>query len=114
MTVALDVAVLAADDEHDQLLVADVRDLARRRRLDVADPARSEGPLLAVDLELRRAAVDEVELVLGVVVVEEAFLARRVDDRVDAERGHAERVADLAEAGPLAELVDRAEAVRHL
>ena len=77
----------------------------------MAEAAGPEQALLAVDLEARRAAVHEVELVLQVVVVEEALLPRWVDDRVDAERGHPERRADLPEAVALAELVDRAEAV---
>jgi hypothetical protein len=38
MAVALDVAALAAHDEEDELLVAGVRDLARRRGLDVDEP----------------------------------------------------------------------------
>ena len=81
--------------------------------VDVAEAAGPEQPLLAVDLEARRPAVHEVELVLEVVVVEEALLARRIDDGVDAERRHLERRPDLPEAVPVAELVDRAEAVSH-
>jgi hypothetical protein len=58
--------------------------------------------------------VDEVELVLLVVVVEEALLARRVDDGIDAERCHPERPADASEAGTLAQLIDRSLCVAHL
>ena len=68
---------------------------------------------LAVALEARGAAVDEVQLVLRVVVVEEALHPGRVDDRVDAEGGDAERRPHLAEAVTVAELVDRAETVCH-
>ena len=62
---------------------------------------------LAADLDLRAAAVDEVELVLLLVEVEEALEARRIDDAVDAESRDAERAAHLAEARPVAELVQR-------
>src|SRR4051794_6893324 len=113
LPVAGDVAVLAADDEHDQVVVADVRNLPRGRRLDVAQAARAELPYLAVDLEPCRARVDEVELVLHIVVVEEALELRRVDDRIDAECGNAELLPHLAEPGAVAELIDRSEAVGH-
>ena len=77
------------------------------------EPARPELAGLAVDLDARAAAVDEVELVLLVVVVREALEAGRVDDCVDAEGLDAERRAHLAEARAFAELVDRAECVVH-
>src|SRR5436190_21393254 len=95
MAVSLDVPVLAADDEQDEVAVADARDLPRRRRLDVAEAAGAELPHLAVDLESCRAAVHEVELVLPVVVVQEPVEAGRHHERVDAEGRHAERPADL-------------------
>src|SRR3954447_934238 len=114
LPVAGDVAVLAADDEHDQVVVADVRNLPRGRRLDVAQTARAELAYLAVDLEPGRARVDEVELVLDVVVVEKALELRRVHDRVDAECRNAELLPHLAEPGAVAELVDRSEAVGHV
>ena len=91
VAVALDVAVLAADDEQHEVVVGAVRDLAVRRRLDVHEAAFADDVLVAVERERRGAAVDEVELVLRVVVVVRPFVARREDDRVDAERGHAER-----------------------
>jgi hypothetical protein len=53
----------------------------------------------------------EVELVLRVVEVQEAFIPRRVDDAVDAERRDAERAAHLAKAGAFAQLVERPEGV---
>jgi hypothetical protein len=59
VAVAAGVPALGADDEHDEVLVADVRDAARRRRLDVGDPAGAELERLARDLEARTAAVDE-------------------------------------------------------
>src|SRR5262249_51880762 len=108
-----DVAVLAADDEDHEVVVADVRQLAVRRRLDVAETAWAKLAHLAVDLEPRRPAVDEVELVLRVVEVVDTLGAGRHHDRVDAERRHAERRADLAEAVALAELVEGAECVCH-
>src|SRR5579875_1606608 len=113
MPVALDVAALAADDEQHEVVVARVRELARRRGLDVDEAARPELPHFAADLEARRPAVDEVELVLGVVVVLEAVPAGRDDDRVHTEGVDAERVSHLAEPVALAELVERAEAVCH-
>src|SRR5438876_7070619 len=42
VAVALDVAVLAADDEEDGRLVTGVRHLARRRRLNVQETTRPE------------------------------------------------------------------------
>src|SRR5215472_8153202 len=113
MAVALDVAALAADDEHDQVVVAGVRELARRRRLDMAQAAGAELAHLPIDLEPRRALVHEVELVLDVVIVLEALVSGRHHDRVDAERVDAERPPDLAEAVAVAELVDRSERVAH-
>ena len=76
-----------------------------------ARPARGFAPRPRPHSRLAR--VDEVELVLCVVVVVEALVARRIHDRVDAERRHAERLADLAEAVALAELVERPECVCH-
>jgi hypothetical protein len=107
VAVALDVAALAADDVDDRLLVERVRHTARGRGLGVEEPALAELPRLPRHVDPDAAAVDEVELVLEIVVVVEALEVRRVDDRVDAERGDAERRADLPEAGPLAELVER-------
>ena len=50
VAVALDVAVLAAHDEDDEIVrLARVRHPARGRRVDVEEPARSEDPLLALD-----------------------------------------------------------------
>ena len=50
--------------------------------------------------------MDEVQLLLLVVVVEAGFDARRQHDRVDAEGRHAEALADLAKAGPVAEVLE--------
>ena len=55
---------------------------------------RSPSPKRELDL----AAVDEVQLLLALVAVPAGGVARRQDDRVDAERRHAELAADLAEA----------------
>ena len=85
-----------------------------RRRRSVQEPARTEVARLAVGLEAGRAGVDEVQLVLGVVVVHEALVARRHHDRVDAERLDPERLADLAESRAGAHLVERPERVRHV
>ncbi len=78
--------------------------------------SRPPGPsvrCLALDLDAGLARVHEVELVLRVVEVVEALVPRWVHDRVHPERGHPERLAHLAEAVSLAELVDRAEGVSH-
>ena len=91
--------------------VAGVRDAARRRRADVEDAAGPELARLVADLDPRRARVDEVELVLLVVVVVEALVSGRHDDGVDAEGLDAERLAYLAKAVALAELVERPERV---
>jgi len=113
VAVALDVAVLAADDEDDCVFVERIRELARRRRLAVEEPAFAELAGLAVDLYEHLAAMDEVQLVLRVVVVEDAVVAGRIDERVDAERRDAEWRADLAEAVAVAELVERGERRTH-
>ena len=78
----------------------------------MADAARAELEALALDLEARQSAVDEVELVLLVVEVLEPAGLRRQHHRVDAERGHAERLPDLAEDAR-AEVVDRAVGEGH-
>src|SRR5204862_5211524 len=113
VAVALDVAALAADDEQDQVVVAGVRELARRRRLDVAQTTGAELAHLPFHLEPRRALVDEIELVLEVVVVLEALEPGGHHDRVDPERLDAERPPHLAEAVAIAKLVDRTERVAH-
>jgi hypothetical protein len=113
VAVASDVAALRADDEHHEVLVARVRDAARGRRGHVDDAARPEQPLFVVHLDARRTGVHEVELVLLVVVVEDAVVMGRHHDHVDTERLDAERLSHLSEPVPLAELVDRSERVRH-
>src|SRR4051812_46772375 len=98
MPVALDVAALTADDEDDCVLVERIRELARRRRLAMEEAAGLEVAALAFHLHAHDSAVDEIELVLRVVVVEDPVVAGGVDEGVHAERRHAERAADLAEA----------------
>src|SRR6185436_9830695 len=114
VAVAADVPALAADDEHHEVLAAAVRDPARRGRRDVEHPARAEQPLLVAHLYARRPGVDEVQLVLLVVVVVEPGVVRRHHDDVHPERLDAERLAHLAEAVALAQLLDRPERVAHL
>src|SRR5438067_11294051 len=67
VAVALNVAGLCTDDQQDEVVVAGVRHLARRRRLDVHQRAGAELAHLAADLDAGRPAVDEVQLVLRVV-----------------------------------------------
>src|SRR5919107_322204 len=76
LAVAAHVAVLAAGDQVERVLAVVVQ----------ADPDA--------------AAVHEVELLLLLVEVAPRLEARRDLDRVHAERGHAERAADLLESRP--------------
>src|SRR5580765_323841 len=112
MPVALDVPVLATDDEQHEIFgVACVRDGPPGRRLDVQQPALTELVNLAADLDARAAAMHEVELVLSVVPMMETREAGRHDDRVYAERRHAERTSHLPEAVVVAELLEGGERV---
>src|SRR5262245_47119430 len=106
-SVAADVAVLAAGDEIERRLVADVLDLPDRGGVDARQAAGAEHGLgVVVQADLDAAAVDEVELLLLVVEVTAGLEARRELDGVDAERAHPQLAADLAEARPLAQPVD--------
>ena len=113
VAVSLDVAVLAADDEDDEIVVSLAFDTLRGVVESTWKSPPGRVSVLALDDHSRLARVDEVELVLGVVVVEEALVRRRIHRRVDAERRDTERLADLAEAVALAELVERAECMSH-
>ena len=98
MPVALNVPVLAADDEqHEIFEVACVRDGPPGRRLDVQQPALTELVNLAADLDPRAAAMHEVELVLSVVPMMETREPGRQDERVHTEGRHAERTSHLPE-----------------
>src|SRR5918999_2484669 len=110
--VTLDVAALAADDEEREVLRSGgVRESPWRRRLDVDETARPELAHLFSDLHTCDPAVDEVQLVLRVVIVEEALVAGRIHDSVHAERCDTERLPHLAEAVTFAEFVERSERV---
>src|SRR5262249_58033476 len=63
------------------------------------------------ELHLDRSPVHEIELLLDLVGVERALVTGGHDDRVDAERAHAQALADLAEAGAVAEIVEVADGV---
>ena len=111
--VAAHVAALGADDDVDGVARAPwlriVRTVGGSTR---ATPPGPRSMRLAVpELDLDLAAVDEVELLLALVVVAGRSRSRRQDDRVDAELGHAELAADLAEPVPLAHLVDVSDRV---
>ncbi len=110
--VAADVAALRADDEHDEVLLADAGHASRCRRLDVDEPAGADLERLVGDFEPRAATVHEVELVLLLVVVRPPDDARRQHEHVGAEGGDAEVAAHLAEDA-VPELVDRGERVAH-
>ncbi len=110
--VATDVAVIAAGAHVHGVDVADVAYLAHGCGVHTRQPALAEPPHVAVaELHLDRAAMDEVQLLLGVVVVKARLDAGRQDDRVDAEGGHAEALADLAKAGPVAQVVEVGDGV---
>ena len=110
--VAADVAVLATDDHVHGVLVPDVADLAHRRRVHPREAAGTEHVLRAVaELELDRAAVDEVGLLLLVVEVPAGLVARRHGDRVHAEGRHAQLTPDLAKAVALADGVDAGDGI---
>ena len=105
--VAPDVAVGAADHDVDRIAVADVADLAHRRRVDARDAARLERLRGAVaELHLDAPRVQEVDLLLALVEVAAGLDAGRQHDRVHAERRHAQRRADLAKPGSVAEPVE--------
>jgi hypothetical protein len=112
LPVAADVAVFGADNDQDEVLVADTDDLARRLRLDVAEPARPELPRLSRQPEARPAAVDEVELVLLLVKVRPRFDPGREHPSVRAEGRDPEPRPNLAEDA-VAELVQRGKRVTH-
>src|SRR3954470_5667930 len=84
--VAADVAVLPPDDHVHRVDVAGVLELPVRRRVDAREAAGLQRVARAVaEVDLERAAEDDVELLLLVVEVEAGLDARRKDDRVDAE-----------------------------
>jgi DNA-binding HxlR family transcriptional regulator len=112
LPVAADVAVLRADDEHHELARSGVRHAARRRRLDVDQPAGPELDALVRQVEDGVSLVDEVQLVLLLVVVGPPGDAGLDDEDVRAEGGDPERAAHLPE-GLVAELVDRRVRVPH-
>src|SRR6185503_11338477 len=105
--VAADVAVLAAHDHVDGVLVTHIAELAHGGRVDTREAAWPQHVLRSVtELHLHGAAVDEVRLLLLVVEVATALVAGRDGDGVHAERGHPELAPDLAEAVALADRVD--------
>ncbi len=107
LAVAPDVAALAADDDVDRVLRSVVADLSDGRRVDAGEAAWPELEALPVaELDLDAAAVDEVELLLALVHVGAGVDPEGMDDRVDAELGDAEVLADLAESGTFAEAVE--------
>ena len=112
MPVAADVAVLGADHDEHEILIADVDDLARRLRLDVRHAARPELARLAGKAKLRPAAVDEIELVLVVVEVGAGLDPGRENNCVGAEGCDSEPLSDLAKDA-VAELVHGRKRVPH-
>jgi hypothetical protein len=107
-----DVAVLGADHDEDEILVADVDDLARRRRLDVAEPAGPELARLARQPETCPPAVNEIELVLFLVEVRPRLDPGREHPRIRSEGRDPELRPDLAD-GAVAQLVHRRKGVPH-
>src|ERR1700761_2847950 len=106
LTIPSDVAVLSARHHDDGLGTADVAHPSVRGGIDAGKPAGSEDVRRAVaEPELDLAPVHEVRLLLLVVVVDPGHVPGWQDDGVDAERGDAERTADLAEPRPVTDLV---------
>ena len=97
--------VLVVEDGYEELLAGADPDAWEDPQLDENEAAFAHLVLLPVELERRGAAVDEVQLILLVVVVSGTLVVRREDEPVDAERRDVERLADLAEAVTLAELI---------
>src|SRR4051794_20204390 len=105
--VAAHVAVLATDRDEHQVLLTDAVVPAHGWRGSPHDSARTNLVLRPVaELEARSSLVDEVELFLLVVEVVRTAVPRRDDECVHAERGDAERLANLPEAGAVAEGVE--------
>src|SRR3954468_16145935 len=110
--VAPDVAVLAADDEVPRLARSGVADVALRRGIDAREAALAQHEALAVgELDLDRAAQDEVELLLLVVVVGARVVALGDHDHVRPERRHVELATHLAEAVAVAHAVNASDRV---
>ena len=88
-----DVAARAADAEVDASSASDVLRSERTvGGVDAREPAGAERLRLAVaEANSISPPMDEVELLLALVEWRPDYVARRQHDRVDAERGHAER-----------------------
>src|ERR1035437_9402645 len=102
--VSAHVAILAAGTHVDGILVADVARLAQGGGVDAREGALGQALDGAVaELHLDRAAVNEVELLLGLVRMKSGLIADGHDDRVDPECGHVQALADLAKSVAIAE-----------
>src|SRR3954471_4113906 len=112
LPVAADVAVLGADDDQHEVLVADADDLARRPRLDVAEPSWPELSRLAGQAKPSPAPVDEIELVLFFVEVRPRLDAGREHPGIGPERGDLELLPNLPDRA-VAELLQRRKRVTH-
>src|SRR3954452_8751184 len=97
--VAPDVAAGAAHADVGRLRgVRRVAQRPHRGGVDAREAARAEGPGVPAERDLDRTVEDDVDLFLGLVVMRVRRVGGREDDGVDAEGGHAQLPADLAEA----------------
>src|SRR5436305_12743047 len=91
LAVAAHVAAGSAHAHVGRVAVADVAQAPQRSGVDARESARSEPvPRAVAELDLDRAAVHEVRLLLALVRVPRRRVSGRDHDRVDAERLHAE------------------------
>jgi len=115
LAITAHVAVLAARHDHDRVVLAGVAHPTVRGRVDPHHPAGADQVLGAVaEAKLDRPLVDEVHLLLLVVVMQSGGVARRQDDRVHAERGNTELLADLSKARAVAHLPQTGDGVAEL
>lgn len=107
VAISVNMATLPTDDEQNQILGTTVPHLSLRRRGGMEKPTGRKQSRLAVNLDFGRSGMHEVQLVLLIVVVQEALVARRHDDGVDAERLDSHALPDLPKPVAVAELGQR-------
>jgi hypothetical protein len=106
--VAANVLLGSAERDEEQRLAVPVHELAPDVGRDAGELAAPQLALLALDGERERALEHEVDLLLALVTVDAAALARAQADEVEAERADPELLAQPLEA-VLALGIDRCE-----